>query len=86
MQIMEKINDIREVIEYLKDGAIITSGKGDHFVLKNGRVHHYTKGTHYSLSIDEFRELYEKSDLGLYEEAFEIDETKDEAYYRYYRK
>ncbi len=86
MQIMEKLKDIREVIEYLKDGAIITSGKGDHFILKEGRIHHYNKGTHYSLTVDEFRELYEKNDLGLYEEAFEIDETKDEAYYRYYRK
>ena len=83
---MEKIKNITEVIEYLKDGAIITSGRGDHFLMKEGRIHHYDKGTHYSLTIEEFKELYEKNDLGLYEPSFEIDETKDEAYYRYYRK
>ena len=86
MQIMDTLKDIGEVIEYLNQGELVTSGRGDLFLCKEERIHHYGNGMHYSLSIDEFRELYAKNSFRLYEETVEIDETKDEAYYRYYRK
>ena len=86
MQIMDQIKDINEAVEYLRQGELITTGKGDLFLWKEERIHHYGQGTHYSLSIDDFKELYAKNSFRLYEETVEIDESKDEAYYRYYHK
>lgn len=83
---MKKMNDINESLLYLKSGEILTENGNDQFVFKNNHVYRYTDGTRYSLKIEEFTELYKKSSFYLYEEAVEIDESKDEAYYRYYHK
>lgn len=83
---MKKMNDINEAVLYLKSGEILTCSGSDQFVYKNDRVYRYTDGTRYSLDLNEFVELYKKNSFYLYEETVEIDETKDEAYYRYYRK
>ena len=82
---MEKISGISEAIMYLKDGSLITDGSG-YYIFKNEKIHHYYDGNHYSLSIEDFMQLYKKNSFYLYEETVEIDESKDEAYYRYYRK
>ena len=83
---MQKLNDITEAIGYLREGDIITGNGKDLFILKNDKVYRYNEGTHYGMSIKDFMELYNKNTFYLYEESVEIDESKDEAYYRYYRK
>lgn len=83
---MQKLEDINEVISYLRDGDIVTSNGKDQFIMKNERVYRYCDGTHFGLDLKEFIELFRKNRFYLYEESVEIDETKDEAYYRYYRK
>ena len=83
---MQRLNDINEAIGYLREGDIITGNGKDLFILKNDKIYRYYEGTHYSMSIKDFMELYNKNTFYLYEESVEIDESKDEAYYRYYRK
>ncbi|MBR0418772.1 MAG: hypothetical protein IJI66_06360 [Erysipelotrichaceae bacterium] len=83
---MQKLTDIREAVSYLQEGDIVTSNGKDFYVLKNDKVHIYSNGSHYSLELSDFARLYNKNTFYLYEESAEIDETKDEAYYRYYRK
>ena len=83
---MQKLNGITETISYLKEGDIVTSNGKDQFVMKNNKICHYGNGSHFSLDIKSFLDLYKKTDFYLYEEAVEIDEKKDEEYYRYYKK
>ena len=83
---MQKIDNIREVVAYLKEGELVTSNGKDQFVLKNSKINHYKDGSHYGLDIEDFMELYKNSNFYLYEEPVEIDEKKDEEYYRYYKK
>ena len=84
--IMQKLNDINEAVSYLREGDIITGNGKDLFMMKNKRIYRYCEGTQFGLSIKDFMELYNKNTFYLYEESVEIDESKDEAYYRYYRK
>ncbi|MBQ2509619.1 MAG: hypothetical protein II529_02225 [Erysipelotrichaceae bacterium] len=83
---MRKMRDVSEAFLYLKEGEILTSDGKDQFVLKQDRIYRYDRGTRFSLPAEDFLQLYQKSSFFLYEETAEIDETKDEAYYRYYRK
>ena len=83
---MELLRDMNEVLSCLQEGEVITSNGKDLFVLKGEKVWTYREGTRFSLSPKDFAELYKKNRFYLYEESVEIDETKDEAYYRYYRK
>ena len=86
MVLMRKMRDISEAILYLKDGEILTGSGKERFILKQEKICCYNDGTRFSLTEEEFLQLYQKSSFYLYEETAEIDETKDEAYYRYYRK
>ena len=83
---MQKLNDIKEVVSYLKEGDIVTSNGKNQFVLKNEKIATYSDGNHYSLDFKDFVDLYRNTTFYLYEEPIEIDESKDEAYYRYYKK
>lgn len=83
---MQKLKDIKEAIQYLKEGEIVTSNGKDQFVLKNKKICRYQNGTHFNLEPSDFLDLYRNNDFYLYEEALEIDEKKDEEYYRYYKK
>ena len=83
---MQKLNDIKEAIAYLKEGDIITSNGKDQFILKNKKVYRYFDGSHYSLEPKDFMDLYKTTNFYLYEEPSEIDEKKDEEYYRYWKK
>ena len=82
MQQVEKA----EIMSLLESGFILTSNGKDLFVLRNKRIHHYGDGIHYSLNKDEFLSLYKNNRFFLYEESVEIDDSKDEDYYRYYKK
>ena len=83
---MQKIKDINEAISYLKQGDILTENGKNNFVFKNNRIYNYNEGTRYSLELEDFVKLFNKNTFYLYEESAEIDENKDEDYYRYYRK
>lgn len=83
---MIRLNDIGEALNYLRDGEILTSNGKDQFILKNERVYRYDSGTHFSLDVKDFYDLYKKTVFYLYEDSVEIDLEKDEAYYRYYKK
>ncbi|MBO4920160.1 MAG: hypothetical protein J5365_08420 [Erysipelotrichaceae bacterium] len=83
---MQKLRDINEALAYLKEGEIITENGMNRFVMRGERVSCYDSGTRFSLELNEFRELYQKNSFYLYEETVQIDEDKDEAYYRYYKK
>ena len=83
---MQKLRDINEALAYLKEGEVLTENGTNRFVMKGDRISCYDRGTRFSLDPGEFRELYLKNSFYLYEETVAIDETKDEAYYRYYRK
>lgn len=83
---MQRINDINETIAYLNEGDIVTSNGKDQFVMKDKKIYRYDAGSKYGLSLNDFVELYRKTNFYLYEESFSIDEKKDEEYYRYYKK
>lgn len=83
---MQRLNDIKEVLSYLGEGEIVTSNGKDQFVMKNKIIYRYSDGSHYGLNINDFSDLYRNSNFYLYEEPIEIDEKKDEEYYRYYKK
>lgn len=84
---MEKIDSFTFVIDYLKEGQVLTTVKHDLFVYKKERVYRYFNGSSYSLTLDEFIELYKKETFYVYEDNTSgIDQDKDEAYYRYYKK
>ncbi len=83
---MELLRDINEAVSYLEQGDVLTANGKDIFVIKGDKVFHYEEGSRFSLNLKDFVELYKKNRFYLYEESVEIDETKDEAYYRYYRK
>lgn len=83
---MQKVKDINEAIAYLRDGDILTKNGKDMFAFKNDRVYRYDNGTKFSLTLEDFYSLYKNNDFYLYEEAIEIDDQKDEDYYRYYKK
>ena len=83
---MQKLNDIKETVSYLNEGEIVTSNGKDQFIMKNKKIYRYCDGSNFSLGIKDFIELYKNIDFYLYEEAIEIDDKKDEEYYRYYKK
>ncbi len=84
---MEKLNSLNEVLLALKDGEILTTNKIDRYLFKKKKVYVFNNGTSFVLTLDDFKELYEKKTFYIFkEEGALIDNDKDEAYYRYYRK
>lgn len=83
---MLKMKDIKEALDYLMQNEILTSDGKDQFIFKKDKIHYYNEGTHFIIEVNDFLDLYKKNSFYLYEETIEIDEDKDEAYYRYYKK
>ena len=84
---MEKINSFKEVIYYLKEGQLLSSDKKDVFVYRKEKVCRYFSGSCVKMDLDDFTDLYGEESFYLYRDSSAgIDEDKDEAYYRYYRK
>ncbi len=83
---MKKLESMRDVLEALKAGEILTTNASDLFQYKKGMIRVRNAGTRYSLSLEDFLDLYQHSTFFLYSDDNAIDEEKDEAYYRYYRK
>ncbi len=83
----EKVKDFNEAIYILKSGEILTSLRKDKFVYKKDRIYRYFDGSCFVLKEDDFLVLYKDVDFYIYkDESVNIDQEKDEAYYRYYRK
>lgn len=83
---MQKLENIKEAVAYLKEGELVTANGKDQFVMKNKKIYHYKNGSHYGLDVNDFIELFKNETFYLYEEPVEIDDKKDEEYYRYYKK
>ena len=83
---MVRIDGFKLVIEYLKDGAIITNNGKNEFYLNDGKVIIHFNGSLVKLSLNDFMDLYHNDSFYLLEEEVVVDETKDEDYYRYYCK
>ncbi len=84
---MEKLNSIQEALLALKDKEILTTNKIDRYVFKRNNIYVYSNGTSFVLTLDDFKDLYKEKTFYVYkEEGSFIDNEKDEAYYRYYRK
>lgn len=83
---MLKISDFKTVLDYLKDGAIITSNGRDEFFLDKKQIVYHQDGTTFRLNAKDFGDLYCNTVFYLMEEEVSVDETKDEDYYRYYKK
>lgn len=84
---MEKLNNIQEAILALKDKEILSTNKKDRYVFKKNNIYVYNNGTSFVLTLDDFKELYKEKTFYIFEEEGSfIDNDKDEAYYRYYRK
>ena len=84
---MEKLNNIQEAILALKDKEILSTNKKDRYVFKRNNIYVYNNGTSFVLTLDDFKELYKEKTFYVFEEEGSfIDNDKDEAYYRYYRK
>lgn len=84
---MENKLTINEALDYLKDKAVITSGKDDTFTLINGFIHYKFNGSSISLSVTDFKKLFKDSSFYLVEDnSVLIDELKDKEYYEKYKK
>lgn len=84
---MEKLETFTEVLLSLKDKEVLTTNKKDRYILKKDKIYVYREGTSFVLTLKDFKDLYnEKTFFVFKEEGTYIDNDKDEAYYRYYRK
>jgi len=84
---VKKCENFSEAIAYLNEGEMLTTRELDQFFIHKQRVVRRFHGSHYTLSFEDFKELYRDTVFYLYEEAEEtVDPDKDEAYYRYYKK
>ncbi len=84
---MKRIETFKEVILYLNDGAILSTFSVREIYLKDKKVHFSFDGNGFVLTMEDFMNLYRNETFYLMEDdEFAIDESKDEDYYRYYRK
>ena len=69
------------------DKEVLTTNKKDRYILKKDNIYVYGEATSFVLSLEDFRDLYQEKTFFVFkEEGAYIDNDKDEAYYRYYRK
>ena len=83
---MNKIEEIISAIEYLNNGEYLTSDGQNLFYLKDNKIKIKDKNANYSLNIEDFMKLYKNVIFYIYKNDIEIDDSKDEAYYRFYKK
>ena len=89
---MKKLEFLEEVLYYLKEYEILVSiadKKKVFFRRKEDRIRVRVEGLSYSLSVEEFKELYGTYTFYVYEkeedEVF-IDKEKDDEYYSWWHK
>ena len=84
---MRRLESIKEALIYLHNGAILSTLSCREIFLDKDRVRLRMDGSSFSLSTEEFADLFFQ-EVFYYREDDEvtIDEEKDIDYYRYYRK
>lgn len=83
---MLKIDDFNLVLDYLNDKAIVTTNGKNEFYLEGKKIVMRFNGSMVKMDMKDFVDLYRNNNFYLMEEEIVVDETKDEDYYRYYRK
>lgn len=84
---MEKIESFQFVLDYLKNKEVVITKNKTSFSLLDGKISVHTKNCHYSITIDEFKELFSKEEFYLYTNIqSSIDEEKDADYYSWKNK
>mgnify|MGYP001073924529 CR=1 FL=1 len=88
---MEKLKNMEEVLYYLTSKEIVLCSlphRTFFFSFQKERIFVRSNGMSCTLSLEEFKELYEGYDFYLYEQKTEegIDLKKDEEYYQWRHK
>lgn len=84
---MEEIIDIELAINLLKEGIVLKDNFKNKFVKKKKRVHVYSSNSSYSLSFDEFQELFKNNKFIIEDfDDYQIDLEKDKEYYSFKHK
>ena len=84
---MQELKNIYEAINALKDKEILVTNKNDRFILSKDKILHLFNGNSIKMELNDFKELYKDVTFYIYEDNnIYIDNEKDEAYYRYYKK
>lgn len=84
---MNDLLNINEAIDYLKQGFILKDNKKNEFLLKNKMIYYFNNGSLFKINIEDFLELFKESKFYIFEDNnIYIDDSKDEDYYRYYKK
>lgn len=84
---MEEIIEIDLAINLLKEGIILKDNLNNKFIKKNKRIHVYSSNSSYSLSFDEFQELFQKNKFIIDDfDDSQIDIEKDKEYYNFKHK
>lgn len=84
---MEKLEDIEQAIIYMKAGAILTTSRYDEFLMEKGKIRRRFDGSSVLMRLEDFIDLFQNLPFYvLKDDENEIDEKKDEEYYRYYKK
>lgn len=84
---MEKIESFDKALQHLNEGCKIFLERENFFIQSGKMIYQYKKGSRFHFSLSLFEELFINEKFYLcQEENIRIDESKDEEYYRYYRK
>jgi len=84
---MEKVETFELALDELKNGAKLTINGNDRFYQSNETITRVENGSKYRMNKDDFIALFNKNTFYYYEDnSIFIDDTKDEDYYRYYKK
>lgn len=84
---MDKIIDVNEAVNLLKEGIILKDNLNAKFIYKKKRIYVYASNSSYNLSLKDFSELFKDSKFIV--EDFEdsaIDLEKDIEYYSFKHK
>lgn len=84
---MEKIIEIELAINLLKEGIALKDKSKNKFIKKKKRVQVYSVNSSYSLSFQEFEELFKNNKFIIEDfEDSQIDLEKDKEYYSFKHK
>ena len=83
----KEIYGVNEALVLFKEGIKLKDNLSRIFFLKNKRIYVYSSSSSYSLTINEFLELYKDNKFIVYlDDDGEIDAKKDEEYYGFKHK
>ena len=84
---MEEIIEIELAVNLLKEGIILKDNLKNRFICKKKRVHVYSLNSSYSLSFEEFIELFKNNKFMIEDfDDSQIDLEKDKEYYSFKHK